>query len=263
VDIINLVPIQQIPQIESSGLATVPSSKGTSQVFVNLRTDMPPLDDTRVRQAMNYAVDVDSIIKDLYAGRATRLASAVGPQAFGFDASIQPYTYDVDKAKQLLADAGLSSGVSIKFDTAGSETKQLAESLVGYWQKAGINAEIANMDAAAYVQNVQSRKLDNAGLDMWSGPTFDADAVLAPRIFSKAPSSYFNNPQMDQLILQAGSTLDDAKRTNLYQQALRLFHDEAGWVFLFVPYYSFGVSNKVSWTPYTDGSMIMLNAAPK
>ena len=119
------------------------------------------------------------------------------------------------------------------------------------------------MDAAAYFQNVQSRKLDNAGLDMWSGPTFDADAVLAPRVFSKAPSSYFNNPQMDQLILQAGSTLDDAKRTNLYQQALRLFHDEAGWVFLFVPYYSFGVSNKVSWTPYTDGSMIMLNAAPK
>jgi peptide/nickel transport system substrate-binding protein len=263
VDVINLVPIQQIPQIESSGMATAPSSRGTSHNFVNLRTDMAPTADKRVRQAMNYAVDVGSIIKELYSGRATQLASAVGPHAFGFAADIQPYPYDVDKAKQLLADAGFGGGVSIKVDTAGADTKQLAETLVGFWQKAGINAEIVNMEAAAYVQNEQGKKLDNAGLTNWAGPTFDADAVLAPRVFSKAPTSYFNNPQMDQLILQAGSTLDDSKRKDLYKQALQLFHDEAGWVFLFVPFYNFGVSNKVSWTPYTDGSMIMLNAAPK
>jgi peptide/nickel transport system substrate-binding protein len=262
-DIINIVPIELIPQIESTGSATAPSSKGTSHVFVNLRSDMPPTDDVRVRQAMNYAVDVDSIIKQLYAGRATRLASAVGQQAFGFDASIQPYAYDVDKAKQLLADAGVSGGVNIRLDTAGADTKQLAETLVGYWQKVGINAEIVNMEAAAYVQNEQGKKLDNAGLTNWAGPTFDADAVLSPRVFSKAPTSYYNNPQMDQLIQQAGSTLDQGQRTDLYKQALQLFHDQAGWVFLFVPYYNFGVSNKVSWTPYADGSMVMLKAAPK
>jgi peptide/nickel transport system substrate-binding protein len=169
----------------------------------------------------------------------------------------------VDKAKQLLADTGHNSGMSIKFDTAGSDSKQLAETLVGYWQKVGINAEIVNMEAAAYVQTAQSKKLDNAGLDNWAGPTFDADAVLAPRIFSKAPTSYFSNPQMDQLILQAGSTLDEGKRKDLYKQALQLFHDEAGWVFLFVPFYNFGVSNKLTWTPFTDGSMIMLDAVPK
>ncbi|HEX6512248.1 MAG TPA: ABC transporter substrate-binding protein [Chloroflexota bacterium] len=266
VQVINFPPVQQLDQIASSGSAAAPSSKGTQIYHVILRTDRKPFDDKRVRQALNYAVDVEAIMKQLYAGRATRLAGPIPPHAFGYDPDLKPYAFDIAKAKQLLADAGYSGGLSFKMDLgipSQAEGKQLADALSGFWKQAGINAELAPMDYATFVQNQSAKKLDDAGLTVWSGPTFDADVILGPRIFSKAPASYYNNPQMDQLINDGGGTLDKNKRLDTYKKAGQLFQDDAGWVFLFVPFYNFGVSNKVSWTPRADGNLYMNDARPK
>ncbi|MFI5266317.1 MAG: ABC transporter substrate-binding protein [Chloroflexota bacterium] len=266
VQVINFPPIQQLDQIASSGQATAPNSKGTQIYHVILRTDRKPFDDKRVRQALNYAVDVDAIVKQLYAGRATRLAGPIPPHAVGYDPDLKPYTFDIAKAKQLLADAGYANGLSFKLDIgvpSQAEGKQLADALGGFWKQAGINADLTAMDYATFVTNQNAKKMNDAGLTVWSGPTFDADVILGPRIFSKAPASYYNNPQMDQLINDGGGTLDKAKRLDAYKKAGQLFQDDAGWVFLFVPFYNFGVSNKVSWPPRADGNLYMNDARPK
>ena len=66
----------------------------------------PPFDNVKVRQALNYAVDVNAIVKSLYFGHGTRLATVVDKGALGYDPSVQPYPYDPNKAKALLAEAG-------------------------------------------------------------------------------------------------------------------------------------------------------------
>jgi peptide/nickel transport system substrate-binding protein len=266
VDVISYPPIQQISQIESSGTATAPSSKGTQIYHVLLRTDRKPLDDKRVRQALNYAVDVEAIIRQLYAGRGTRIAGPIPQHAVGYDPDLKPYAFDPDRAKQLLAEAGYASGLSFKLDIgtpSQAEGKQLGEAIAGFWRRVGVEAEPVPMEYATYVQTQNNKQLDDAALTVWSGPTFDADVIYGPRIFSRVPASYYSNPELDQLITDAGGTLDEAKRKELYKQANQLFADEAGWVFLFVPFYNFGVANKVNWTPRADGNLYMIDARPK
>jgi peptide/nickel transport system substrate-binding protein len=66
----------------------------------------PPFDDVRVRVAVNHAIDWDAILTAIYLGSATRLATAFLPSGFGYDAELAPYSYDPNKARALLAEAG-------------------------------------------------------------------------------------------------------------------------------------------------------------
>src|SRR5262249_4028558 len=155
---------------------------------------------------------------------------------------------------------------SIKLDIglpSQAEGRQLAEAIAGFWRRVGVEAELVPLEFAAFVQQQNNKQLDDAGLTAWSGPTFDADVIYGPRIFSRAPASYYNSPELDQLIADGGATLDTARRREIYKQANQLFQDDAGWVFLFVPFYNFGVSNKVDWTPRADGNLYMIDAKPK
>jgi peptide/nickel transport system substrate-binding protein len=100
--IVRGVPPDQIQQVDDAGqqVLQVPQS---SVAFVRIATDTPPFDDVRVRQAINYAVDVDAIRDALLAGTGRRLPNIFVPGGLGYDESLAPYSYDPDKAKSLLS----------------------------------------------------------------------------------------------------------------------------------------------------------------
>ena len=75
---------------------------------MRIATDTPPFDDVRVRQAINYAVDVDTIREALLAGTGRRLPNLFVPGGLGYDESLAPYPYDPDMARSLLQEAGVS-----------------------------------------------------------------------------------------------------------------------------------------------------------
>jgi peptide/nickel transport system substrate-binding protein len=82
--------------------------------------DCPPLQNVKVRQALNYAVDRDSIIKGVLDGYATKIATIATPEYEGYDSSISPYEYNPEKAKQLLTEAGYPNGFSVEFSATNA-----------------------------------------------------------------------------------------------------------------------------------------------
>jgi peptide/nickel transport system substrate-binding protein len=84
----------------------VKTAGGTRSYEIELNTRSEPFNDVRVRQALNYAINWDPILRDIYHGYAKRLATAFLPNGFGYDPSVKPYPYDPAKARDLLTQAG-------------------------------------------------------------------------------------------------------------------------------------------------------------
>src|SRR6185503_6356590 len=122
----------------------------------------PPLSDKHVRQALHYAMDVESIVKNLYAGYGKPFSGGVADTDFGYNPSLKPYPHDLARAKKLLADAGFANGIDVTL-YAGSGTmvndKQLLEALADMWSKAGIRAKVEMQEMATRQKMLNERTL--------------------------------------------------------------------------------------------------------
>ncbi len=106
VHIIQAVPPDLVDRLSGVPGVQVYTAPGTRSYQIELNNAKAPFDDVRVRQAVNYAIDWDSILTNIYRGYADRLATGFLPSGFGYDASLAPYPYDPEKAKELLREAG-------------------------------------------------------------------------------------------------------------------------------------------------------------
>ena len=153
VDIANAVPYARVSELKSNSNIQVVRSPTTRFYFGVFNTNVKPFDDKRVRQAVNYALDVNSMIKNLFMGYGTRIASVFIPSTFGYDPSVQPYPYDPAKAKLLLAEAGYPNGFDTEFDSfTGSlvDHSKLAEVIVAQLAQVGIRAKLNVTDFGVF-----------------------------------------------------------------------------------------------------------------
>lgn len=108
VHIVEDLPIDLLGDLQRDPNVYVKTTQGTRVYAIELNNARPPFNDVRVRQAVNYAVNWDAILKNVYQGYAHRLATAFLPSGFGYNASIKPYPYDANRARQLLREAGFT-----------------------------------------------------------------------------------------------------------------------------------------------------------
>lgn len=106
VQVIQEVPGDLVERIDSAPGVSVHTAPGTRAYLIELNVSKPPFDDVRVRQALNYAIDWDNILTNIYRGYGERLATGFLPSGFGFDPDLEPYPYDPDRARELLREAG-------------------------------------------------------------------------------------------------------------------------------------------------------------
>jgi peptide/nickel transport system substrate-binding protein len=106
VSIIQAVPMDLVDRLAKSKKVKVLSVEGTRSYQIEFNNAKPPFDDVRVRQAVNYAINWGSILKNIYRGNGTRLATCFLPSGFGYNPDLKPYPYDPEKAKALLKEAG-------------------------------------------------------------------------------------------------------------------------------------------------------------
>jgi peptide/nickel transport system substrate-binding protein len=260
IDVMRGVPTDQVDAINKSGRAKT-SSKAILRVgFIRLdakgRTGPNPFQDVRVRHAANHAIDVDGIIKSLQPG-GDRTAAMVNPLHFGYDANIKPHEYDPEKAKKLLADAGHTNGFDVTWNMTNSNImpnfKAVFESMQQYLGKVGIRVKFQMFDARAADERVRAGQHGPMHETSWgSYSVFDADGILWDMLHSSSPFTYYENTELDKLLLEARSILEDDKRKTLYSKAQQIVRDEAPVIFGWGWHQLWGVNNAVNWQPDAD-----------
>jgi len=271
-DIITNVPPDRIKSIADGRATQILAAPSSRIVTLSINSTQPPLADKRARQALHYALDIGSIIKNLYAGQGRPFSGGVADTDFGYNASLKPYSFDPAKAKQLLAEVGRPNGIDVSLH-AGSGTmvndKFLLEAIADMWAKSGIRAKIDIMEMGARQRMLNERAIPPNGLLLGNPQStlLDADGSLwrlwHPNGFN---GKYWTGSQPGQrfhdLMEQARYSLDPAKRRALYMEATQIIHDEKPWVELFQETIVYGVSRRVAFKPRAHYRLIVAEMAP-
>lgn len=261
VDVIVNVPPHQVESIAAMRELSVRTAPSSRIIFIVLTTtDGGPLADTRVRQAINYATDKGAIIEALLGGYGKVLASPLPSNAFGYDPDLKPYPYDPKKARQLLAEAGYPRGFEITFEAPSGRylmDKEVAQAVNGFLQDVGIKTKFNVLEWGVFV----GKLYQHAGAPMMllglGSSTFDADAYLYTQLRSGELSSYYSNPNMDDLLDQARVETNPDKRQELYLEAQRLALDEAAVIPLCQQVDIFAAHQRVTWEPRSDEQILV------
>jgi peptide/nickel transport system substrate-binding protein len=137
VDIINELPPSAMRQVEASRGVQVAKVNGTRSFFVSLNLAKPPFNDVRVRRALNHALDKAIIINRVLGNTATPLRGVMSPDAFAFNPDLPEYRHDLDRARALLAEAGVAQGTEMVIDTTGA-TREIAEAIAALLSRTGL-----------------------------------------------------------------------------------------------------------------------------
>jgi peptide/nickel transport system substrate-binding protein len=243
VDVLTDVSPEQVKVIQQDPNLQLLTQPGLVVLGVALPVDHKPFDDRRVRQALNYAVDKDSLNKYLFAGLAPPMRAPMPTVEWGTSTSLAPYPQNLEKAKQLLREAGYGNGLDLTmwvynttrgYNPAGGT--RLGTALQADFQKAGVNVTLRQLEWTAYLAKVRDRALSDMALTGWSGDNGDPDDFLSPLYgTSGIPAgnqAHYSNPAVDRILDQARTITDQSKRVELYQQVQKTIWDDAPWVWL-------------------------------
>jgi peptide/nickel transport system substrate-binding protein len=208
--------------------------------FNNLTSGVgQPTEDPLVRQAMNYAVDRQAIIDALFSGYGRLSTGFVTPGNLGYDDSLEPYPYDPDRARELLAEAGYPDGFSMGFSCpigAYTNFEQVCEAIQGYLGEVGIETELELMESAAFWDLEANKELPPLFGDSWSEGTGEA----LPRLIGAlggmdASFSSWSDPEIDRLLDEISVTVDDTARAELYKELQQYMYENPPFIYLYEP----------------------------
>jgi len=176
-----------------------------------------PLRDIRVRRALNYALDIDSIIKHFLTGREEP-ASLIGRNQIGYDPTVPLYPYDPEKAKKLLTEAGYPKGITIPFHYPNAMLIPALEGVWGQWREVGINMVPKPHSVAVHLQGIWKRK--SFGLiHLWGGIGPDISDWFRIMIPDGAQQAlHLPDKAIQDLFEKQAVEFDPAKRAALHRQ---------------------------------------------
>jgi peptide/nickel transport system substrate-binding protein/oligopeptide transport system substrate-binding protein len=197
--------------------------------WYGLNTRVKPLDDRRVRQALIHAVDRVAVVQAVYASRHVLARGVLPPGTQGFNPTLQGYSYDPDKARKLLAEAGYPGGQGLRPIAIWSSVKRQEivhqhEEVRKYWAAIGVASQIEYVtDWPTFARSLDEGKMP-VFLHGWYADVPDPDNFLFKLFHSRSPQNFFGyaNPAVDDLLVQARSERDIIRRIELYRKAEEL-----------------------------------------
>jgi peptide/nickel transport system substrate-binding protein len=243
-DLIIQPPPSDLASLSSRGDVKVSWTISTREMYIGINTQYGPLNDTRVRQALNYAIDKDSLIKYVLFGLGSPEDSILPPFVLGHIA-VGPYQYDPQKAKQLLAQAGYPNGFSVTLITPNGRylfDTQVAETIAQYLRDIGIQVNVRTYDWPTYVSTILA-PLNKTELQLfllgWS-PSVPDPYFYTFQLFHSSQFTpngfnnfFYNNTEADKLLELGATTTDPQLRAQIYQNLTKIVWNDAPMIFLY------------------------------
>lgn len=260
VDVIHVVPLDRINEIEQNPNVRITTRPG-EMVYIGLNTFLDGLDDPIVRQALNYAIDKESIIDALLIGKAYPMNGPFFRVTTGYQEDLKPYPYDPDKAKELLAEAGIDqlSLTLITGELQGlQKTREVGETVVFFLQEVGIDAELSILESAAQMDLYGAGKME---MFMWPWASYpESGRHLEILLHSQTRGYYYQNEETDVLIDAYMTTLDPEEREKVGNKLHEHLYEMAPFVFMYEQEDVWAVNNRVDWEA---GISFLINAYDK
>jgi ABC-type dipeptide transport system, periplasmic component len=240
-DFVYPMPSDQIADIQGTDDINVLVDDSNIMRYVTLNTTLPELQDVKVRQAMNHAIDQNAYVQVMYNGHASPATSVAPAIIVGYEEQT-PYEYDIEKAKALLAEAGFADGFKLTLwgDNSTQEIKGMTF-VKQQLEQIGIEVEVLPMEPATVSSKIFVDQ-DEAELQMWyvnwsaSDLTMDGStrsllhsSMMPP---TSANTAYFSNPEFDEMLDIGLGTADLAEQAIQYGPAQKLAWEAAPWLFL-------------------------------
>lgn len=250
--IVSAIPLDQLGAIEDAG-HTVVTTPILGTTFIRIATDVEPFDDPRVRQALNYGVDVQEIADAIVGPNANRLASFFpDPRGLGFDEGLDTFPYDPDRARELLVEAGLPDGFDAEIEVVASSRTDVVEAIVAQLEQVGIRLTIVTTELAAFNQGWPDSSSPALRYASWR-PMYDPHSFLSLVVDSGGFLSRFENPDVDELIRNAAIEPDAGTRDGVYRELGRLLQEEPAAIYLWNATANYGIVDEfANWTPRGD-----------
>ncbi|MDF9303947.1 ABC transporter substrate-binding protein [Tritonibacter mobilis] len=243
IDLMVEVPPVALSEFQGDAF-TVHEQAGPHVWFLILNAKEGPFADKRVRQAANYAINKSAIVNDVLEGTAEVAAGPTPPAfAWAYNETLEPYPYDPDKARELLAEAG-AEGAELTFYVTEGGSGMLDPIAMGTAIQADLNAVGLDVKIETYEWNTFLGEV-NPGLEgkadmaemAWMTNDPDTLPFLALRTEAWPDkggfnSGYYSNPKVDELLEAARVATDQDERAKLYQEMQTIVQEDAPWVFV-------------------------------
>ena len=244
------------------------SVPATEFSYIAFNTHIPELEDPRVRVAMNLAIDKELIAETIYGGEAApQPGQMLTEDMLGYNADLEAFPYDPDEARDLLADAGYPDGFAITLNVPigrYSKLEEAAEVVAGQLAEVGIEAELNQLEWNTFREDGRIPGTEAGAMDLkfaWnSNEWFDASRIIS-HITCDGESSKYCNPEVDDLMAEAGATLDQDARDELYQEVWATLDTSPHAVYLLQQNLIYGLSDRLEWTPRLDDEYLVSEMA--
>ena len=260
-DVMDRVPVHEVARLNRNPRVGVRSVPGLRIYFFAFNVNYKPWDNKLVRQAANYCVDADAIVKNIFDGNGEVLQGPVGPRVIGHNPDVKRYPYDPGKARELLAKAGHPDGVDVKLHySPGKYEKdtELVQVVANQMSKGGFRVQIVPQEWVVF----WGRGGVNGGkvpfYYIGRGSVLDADTPLY-QYFRTGGSkrTNFSHAEFDQLVDAEQAESDDAKRLAILRKMSEVIMDEAPMIPLYQLFDHYGAARNIDWNPRPDEKILL------
>jgi peptide/nickel transport system substrate-binding protein len=253
-----------IIQVDESENMHLYRSEGLGVDYIGFNTQKEPFDDKLVRQAISHALDTETIIDHVYNGVGVYADGPIGPAVIGHDPDMAGLEYDVEKAKELLTEAGYPDGFETTIWTNDDQARMDAVEVVQYQlNEIGIDASIEVIEWGAYLEGTSTGEHDMFILG-WSNMTGDGDynqyfLFHSDSVGTPGNRSFYVNEEVDALIDEARRESDPYERVELYHQVQEIEKEDAPMAYLRHTEYIAAVHNSTDGFWMHPSRIMMLN----
>lgn len=225
--------IAQLATTDTVKIAEVANSGFT---YVSMNTEAEPFNDAKVRQAVNYAINREDIVEMCYDGKAEVNSNICSKERFGYSEEQFQYTYDPEKAKELLAEAGIETPYNLGEMLIAEKYSNLAAVIKEDLAEVGLEMEIKPLEFNAYIDDLTSGNYTITALEMTlDGDTQSLEMAFVSDFIGTANNARYNDPAMDDLFSQTRTETDTEARAALFNEAFTKAQDEAIYAVLCNP----------------------------